>query len=51
MKTTADEDTPRKKIKGKKPKGKDYDMESLLKYDGPRIEGLSFKVCLLKESD
>ena len=22
-------------------------MEALLRYDGPKIEGLSFKVCLL----
>ena len=35
---------PRKKVKGKK--GKGYDVEALLKYDGPRIEGLSFKVSI-----
>jgi hypothetical protein len=34
----------RRKGKGKKGQGEDYDMEALLKYDGPRIEGLSFKV-------
>jgi len=34
----------RKKVKGRKSKGIEHDMEALLKYDGPKIEGLSFKV-------
>jgi hypothetical protein len=28
---------------------KEYDMEALLRYDGPKIEGLSFKVSCLSE--
>lgn len=42
---TVEEGTPRKKVKGKRSKsGGAYDLDALLKYDGPRIEGLSFKV-------
>jgi hypothetical protein len=47
MKTAEEEEAPKKRAKGgKKNKEKVFDVETLLKYDGPRIEGLSFKVCL-----
>jgi hypothetical protein len=46
IQATEEDDTPRKSKKGKKlMRSREAEMQALLQYDGPKIEGLSFKVC------